>query len=92
MRKLDYLRKALKKCHNYSDVKAIELPREFKWWFDSYQQPFIESISKLNDGSLQLAVRHEFDDVNEDGDPFGSVGYETYVLHPRKGFVYGWNS
>lgn len=93
MRKLDVLRNELRKCHNYSDVEAIKLPQEFRWWFDDKgHRPYIEHIYKLNDGRIELAIRHEFDEEDEDGYTHGSVGYETYVLHPRKGFVYGWNS
>ena len=107
MRELDFLRKALKKCHNYSDVRHLKLPKgSFRRSFDlpdddsefsggyyhSAYHPEVDDVTKNDDGSVTIMIRHLYWDEDEEGYEYVSSYYTSYSLHPRKGFVYEWNS
>ena len=56
MRKLEYLRSAVRKCKTMDDVQKIQLPEEFRLSDDEDNYPFLSAVPVEKNGKDCLAV------------------------------------
>ena len=85
MRKLDYLRSIINKSKSVDDIKAIRLPKEFRWKND-IEHPTCTVVSKEDTLNIRILIDHKrLYHRNPDRWEYES---EIFTLHPRKGFDY----
>lgn len=70
MRKLDYIRDAVRKCQDVYDIYSIDVSA-FAWKHERPEDPIVATIEEKRDGRnliVGVSILHPYMGINEDGE------------------------